>query len=701
MKGPLFVLFIVFALYVAGQSSHAQCTTCSFSAVNGGNYSLANGSKLCINSNIPIGINLSFDGLGNSICVGKGITWKQTGINNFSGVTIDVQGTLIINDIYSANGPVVINVLAGGTLVTTTGGFGSNLTINNYGSTTFTTGNVITNQGTCTLNNFAGGTFEAPNTALFIMAPGSSLVNFGALSTSNLENQNANIQNFGSIVVGRNFNNHGNFINGTNSTVQVLCSSGSGSCAFTVGSAEPGRTFTNNGCMSINGAVTFAGPGSINGLLEVLGSYDLTLNATVSGNGGQLLVNKGTSTISPSGQYTGRNMKFCDRSTTADHGFDADIGKGVSTYLVDCNAIGCDGAARPQAAACNLNLTAAPGVCDPATNQYSLTGVVSLTGNTVSGLLTLTDGTNSTTLTVPANTSAINYSVRGLSSNASNHILVAGLKGCNTVNRTYTAPAACGCSPLNVTISRSASAICAGQAVILTGQVREAGKYTYAWKGPGLITNSQTASATISNLITGTYTYTLTVSSLPTCHSSLTTTITVNALPNISINSISNCQVTSTTLTATGGTSYRFSDGTTTTTNATGQFIVLPNPALTYSILVADTNSCFAKKTFSLSNTASLPCDSSYRGTELITIDQVRIYPNPTTNGLITIEPVNDLENVDIIGFSLNGQELFYTHLPLLTDRKIIDLSALATGLYVVRVRSKNFDVSKRIVIER
>ncbi|WP_332369682.1 T9SS type A sorting domain-containing protein [Spirosoma telluris] len=77
------------------------------------------------------------------------------------------------------------------------------------------------------------------------------------------------------------------------------------------------------------------------------------------------------------------------------------------------------------------------------------------------------------------------------------------------------------------------------------------------------------------------------------------------------------------------------------------------------------------------------------------------MYPNPSTTGTITIETIENLKNADVDIFSLSGQKLFSTQVPILDERKSIDLSGLAQGIYLVRVRSAGFDVSRRIIINR
>ena len=62
-----------------------------------------------------------------------------------------------------------------------------------------------------------------------------------------------------------------------------------------------------------------------------------------------------------------------------------------------------------------LALVIRPGTCDPATNQYRLTGTISLT-NAIAGSLLVTDGNVSTILSVTAGQTTASFSLTGLSS---------------------------------------------------------------------------------------------------------------------------------------------------------------------------------------------------------------------------------------------------------------------------------------------
>ncbi len=67
-----------------------------------------------------------------------------------------------------------------------------------------------------------------------------------------------------------------------------------------------------------------------------------------------------------------------------------------------------------------MALAVTPGVCAPATNQYTLSGTISLT-NAVAGSLTLVDGNNTTSLNVTAGQTSASFSLAGLASGSGVH----------------------------------------------------------------------------------------------------------------------------------------------------------------------------------------------------------------------------------------------------------------------------------------
>lgn len=133
-----------------------------------------------------------------------------------------------------------------------------------------------------------------------------------------------------------------------------------------------------------------------------------------------------------------------------------------------------------------------------------------------------------------------------------------------TSNTTYTVTGSSttGCSDVKmvsitvnqlptVAISANNSSICAGSSSTLTGT----GANTYSWSS-----GQSTSSITVSPSITTTYTLTGTSNG---CSSNATQQITVNSLPNVQASAVNStiCSGNSTTLNASGSSSYSWSNG--------------------------------------------------------------------------------------------------------------------------------------------
>lgn len=76
------------------------------------------------------------------------------------------------------------------------------------------------------------------------------------------------------------------------------------------------------------------------------------------------------------------------------------------------------------------------------------------------------------------------------------------------------------------------------------------------------------------------------------------------------------------------------------------------------------------------------------------------IYPNPS-NGKFTLESRYELENTTITIYSIDGKQLLQTKIELLNSQKLLDLSTLAEGSYILRATNNNFKISKMIQISR
>ena len=133
----------------------------------------------------------------------------------------------------------------------------------------------------------------------------------------------------------------------------------------------------------------------------------------------------------------------------------------------------------PASCTVGVALNVTPGTCQSATNQYGISGTLSLT-NAIAGTATITDGTASTTVAIGTGDISVLYSLTGLTSDATSHTVSVSYAGQNA-SVTYTAPASCSVAP-----------VCSISAVVSVGTCATATN-----------TYSTTAVVTVENPTTG------------------------------------------------------------------------------------------------------------------------------------------------------------------------------------------------------
>lgn len=147
-----------------------------------------------------------------------------------------------------------------------------------------------------------------------------------------------------------------------------------------------------------------------------------------------------------------------------------------------------------------------------------------------------------------------------------------------TVNQDITLP--------SVTITVSSSVICSGNSATMTAT----GANSYSWSPGGQTTNS------VSESPTSTTNYTITGTGINGCSNSVNQLIIVNPLPSISINGSTNiCKGSTTTLFASGATSYTWNAGAN-----TSSISISPTLTTTYSLTGEDANGCVNTSTTSV-----------------------------------------------------------------------------------------------------
>lgn len=97
-----------------------------------------------------------------------------------------------------------------------------------------------------------------------------------------------------------------------------------------------------------------------------------------------------------------------------------------------------------------------------------------------------------------------------------------------------------------------------------------------------------------------------------------------------------------------------------------------------------------------------LTCISEVASYDLSTYNDkgLSIYPNPS-NGKFTLESRYELENTIITIYSVDGKQLLQTKIELLNSQKLLDLSTLPEGSYILKATNSNFKISKMIQISR
>ena len=205
------------------------------------------------------------------------------------------------------------------------------------------------------------------------------------------------------------------------------------------------------------------------------------------------------------------------------------------------------------------------------TCSYSLN--VSSIAICIGGTATLTATTNGSTPMFSWSNGGVHDSIHVSPTTNTTYTVTVNSNGCSetatgtvTVNTTPTA-----------TITPSATSICAGSSI----QLVASGGSTYLWSS-GLGSNQSVAISP-----TSTTTYTVTVSNGCSATSSVTITVSGSINPGISSN-VTICPEASTTCTASGGTSYLWSD-----LETTSSISVSPTSTTTYTVTITN-GSCTA-----------------------------------------------------------------------------------------------------------
>jgi len=154
---------------------------------------------------------------------------------------------------------------------------------------------------------------------------------------------------------------------------------------------------------------------------------------------------------------------------------------------------------------------------------------------------------------------------------------------------------------------------------------------------------------------------------------------TINAIGTYTLQAVS----------STNGTEFRWRRGVDSLAFASG--IIKANQSGSYtaqaSIVYSTTLTCFSRSSAPYLFTT----DATNRG--------LSIYPNPNPAKVFVLETEQNLVNAQVTVYTLLGQPATAFTVPTFDERKQIDLTGLAPGMYILRVQAAGFDVSKRVLL--
>ncbi|GAB4025493.1 putative Ig domain-containing protein [Spirosoma koreense] len=366
--------------------------------------------------------------------------------------------------------------------------------------------------------------------------------------------------------------------------------------------SEGGAICSEGGDVKLTNSVLWnnGGPNSIvypYGGDQVSASYSL-FDASVTGyiDGGNNL----TTTISPFVSTTATQLRDCSPAINTGSNAAYSAVSGPSTDLAGATRQYNDGVIDRGAYEYQGNPTTLT-VSNPATTTTATVGQLFSQSFSASG----GSGTYSFSVVssnLPASLSLSSTGVlSGTPTQAGSYTLLVSAQdanGCGGVASTVYSLQVIDQTPTVVSFASGSSTVCVGSPVAFTASVANiTGSYTYTLTNGTSTTTGNSNNATFSQTLTatgsGVQTFTLTVVSAGQS-ASATTVITVSGLPTASLVSSGTltCAVTSVTLTASGGSSYTFTNGSGVVgTPGSASTLVVSTPG-TYSVIVANASGC-------------------------------------------------------------------------------------------------------------
>ena len=487
-----------------------------------------------------------------------------------------------------------------------------------------------------------------------------------------------------------------------------VCAGSTGSVAPTLASGATAGTFTSTTGLSLD-----ATTGVVNVAASTAGTY--TVTNTVAASGGCAAVTATaliTITAPTTATFTYPAGPYCVSGTTnptpaitgtaggtfsSTAGLTVDATTGIvtlssstaGTYVVTYTVAGTCGSSSTQpivinaAPVASFSYPAGPYCQSGATNPAVVLGAGASAGTfTSTAGLTLNPTTGAITL---GTSTPGTYTVTNT---------VAASGGCAQVTATASITIA---APATAGFSYAAGSACAGGTGTFAPALAAGATAGTFSSTAGLSIDATTGVISLVGSAAGTYTITNTVAASGGCGAvTATTTFTVNPVPATPTITVSGTPATGLTLTSSAATGNQFYLNGIAIAGATGQAYLINSGTRngSYTVVVTGAGGCAsaASAATTVTVTASAPAQAT---------TALKLYPNPTPNGQLTLELTGYREAVQLTITNALGQLVQSRTLApaALAQPQALDLSALPAGLYVLQARTASGGVEVRRIV--
>jgi len=482
----------------------------------------------------------------------------------------------------------------------------------------------------------------------------------------------------------------------------TFCQSGTNPAPTVTGTA--GGTFSSTTGLSLDAAT-----GTINLAASTPGTYTVTYSV------GGTCPSSATATVTISNALTAgfsyAATSYCtSASGTVAPTLSAGAASGTFSSTTGLTLDAATGAITPGTSTPGTytvtNTVAASGGCAAATATTTVTITAPATAGfsyAAASYCTSATGTATPVLTSGA-TAGTFSSTTGLSINAATGVITPGTStpGTYTVTNTVAASGPCSAVTATATVTITAPATAgfsyANAAYCVGGTSPSPTLASGATAGTfsstaGLVINATTGAINLTTSTPGTYTVTNTVAASGGCAVvTATITLTINATPAQPTVSVRyNGPVT--TLTSSAATGNQWYLNGTVIAGATAQDYVVNSAAQygAYTVVVTNAAGC-----------ASVPSATQVvtSGVKPLAGSSLTLYPNPTTDGMLTVKLAGYNKAVELTVYNAIGQQVRTLTVPAGRLDQPLDLTQLPSGVYMLRARTEGGLDVRRIVKE-